>query len=174
MFFIFFRGSLFQEKVEGVVVINTKGKMSHNGIKLVLEGNVNLQLSAKSVGIFESFYNSIKPIQNVFYSIDLCKPGKFDDGETELPFEFPLEPLTGQQLFETYHGVFVNIQYYLRADMPRPLLAKNLQKSVEFIVEIKNSPPPVPHPVSFEITPEHLENVKKVFVKFLLPSNRLT
>jgi hypothetical protein len=131
--------------VEGVVVVNSKGRMSHNGIKLVLEGNVNLQLSAKSVGVFESFYNSIKPIQHIFYSIDLVKAGKFEDGETELPFEFPLEPLTGQQLYETYHGVFVNIQYYIRADMPRPLLAKNLQRSVEFIVEIKAN-----YPISYK------------------------
>ena len=62
--------------MEGVVVINTKGKLSHNGIKLVMEGNVSLQLSAKSVGLFEAFYNSVKPIQLIFSSIDLVKPGK--------------------------------------------------------------------------------------------------
>jgi hypothetical protein len=128
-----------QDTVEGAVVVSSKGKMSHNGIKLVIEGNVQLQLSAKSVGLFEAFYNSVKPIQSLFYSIELVKPGKFEDGDTELPFEFKLEPLLGQSLFETYHGVFVNIQYMIRADMPRPLLAKNLQKSIEFIVEIKVS-----------------------------------
>ena len=40
------------------------------------------------------------------------------------------------QLFETYHGVFVNIQYVLQVDVPRSLLAKNLQKRLEFIVEV--------------------------------------
>jgi len=153
------------EKVEGFVVVNSKGKLSHNGIKLVLEGNVSLQLSAKSVGLFEAFYNSVKPIQLVFYSIDLVKAGKFEDGETEIPFEFKLEPLTGQTLYETYHGVFVNIQYLLKADMARPLLAKNLQKTLEFIVEVQNSPIPKPTPVKFEITPESLENVKKSSLK---------
>lgn len=34
-----------------------------------MEGNVGLQLSAKSVGLFEAFYNSVKPIQLMFYSI---------------------------------------------------------------------------------------------------------
>jgi len=153
------------EKVEGFVVINSKGKLAHNGIKLVMEGNVSLQLSAKSVGLFEAFYNSVKPIQLILYSIDLVKPGKFEDGETEIPFEFKLEPLTGQTLFETYHGVFVNIQYLLKADMARPLLAKNLQKTLEFIIEIQNSPTPKPSPVKFEITPESLENVKKSSLK---------
>jgi hypothetical protein len=126
-----------QEKVTGVVVVSSKGKLQHQGVKLILEGTVQLQLSAKSVGLFEAFYQSVKPIQLLSYSVDLTKPGKFEDGDTELPFEFPLEPLSGQQLFETYHGVFVNIQYLLRVDMPRGMLAKNLQKTVEFIVETK-------------------------------------
>ena len=128
-----------QDVVKGVVVVSAKGRLSHSGIKLVLEGNVALQLSAKSVGLFEAFYNSVKPIQLVFYAIDLGKSGSFETGDTEIPFEFKLEPLTGQTLFETYHGVFVNIQYLLRVDMQRPLLAKALQKSLEFIVEIKVS-----------------------------------
>jgi len=159
--------------VKGVVVVSTKGKLAHNGIKLVMEGNVNLQLSAKSVGLFEAFYNSVKPIQVVFYSIDLVKPGKFEDGDTEIPFEFKLDPITNQTVFETYHGVFVNIQYLLRADMPRPLLAKNLQKSLEFIVEIKNAPAPKPTPIKFTITPDSLENVKKNSLKSI-PKFKIT
>jgi hypothetical protein len=31
-------------------------------------------------------------------------------GTTEIPFEFPLKARPGQTLYETYHGVFVNIQ----------------------------------------------------------------
>ena len=31
-------------------------------------------------------------------------------GETEIPFEIPLKPKPGQTCYETYHGVFVNIQ----------------------------------------------------------------
>lgn len=58
--------------------MSTKGKMSHNGIKLILEGSVSLQLSAKSVGLFEAFYNSVKPIQLVFLPIEVAKPGKFE------------------------------------------------------------------------------------------------
>jgi len=155
-----------KDKVEGVVVVSSKGRMSHNGIKLVLEGNVSLQLSAKSVGLFEAFYNSVKPIQLINFSVELAKPGKFEDGDTEIPFEFKLESLTEQQpLYETYHGVFVNIQYLIKVDMARSLLAKNLQKTLEFIVEIKNSTPPKPTPVKFTITPESLENVKKSSLK---------
>ncbi len=52
-----------QEVVSGAIVIESKGSLSHQGIQLVMEGNTTLQLSAKSVGLFEAFYNSLKPIQ---------------------------------------------------------------------------------------------------------------
>lgn len=40
----------------------------------------------------------------------MAKPGKFLPGKTEIPFEFPLKAKGSRKLFETYHGVFVNIQ----------------------------------------------------------------
>ena len=46
--------------VTGVVVIQSRGELSHNGLTLTVDGSVNLQLSAKSVGMFEAFYNSLK------------------------------------------------------------------------------------------------------------------
>jgi len=55
--------SFVQETVSGEVVIESKGSLSHQGIQLVMEGNTTLQLSAKSVGLFEAFYSSLKPIQ---------------------------------------------------------------------------------------------------------------
>eukprot|EP01116_Phalansterium_solitarium_P005093 TRINITY_DN16407_c0_g1_i1.p1 TRINITY_DN16407_c0_g1~~TRINITY_DN16407_c0_g1_i1.p1 ORF type:complete len:306 (-),score=120.34 TRINITY_DN16407_c0_g1_i1:106-1023(-) len=152
------------ETVAGVVVVSTKGRMAHNGLKIVMEGNVGLQLSAKSVGLFEAFYNSVKPVQMLFFSVELSKGGKFEDGDTEIPFEFKLEPLPGQTLYETYHGVFVNIQYLIRVDMQRPMLAKNLQKTLEFIIEIKNPEKPALTPTPFTITPDSLENVKKTSI----------
>lgn len=48
--------------IAGVIVITSKGELTHNGINLTMEGTVNLQLSARSVGLFEAFYNSLKPI----------------------------------------------------------------------------------------------------------------
>jgi len=43
------------DTVRGVVKITTKGPLSHNGIQLIMQGDVGLQLSTKSVGIFEAF-----------------------------------------------------------------------------------------------------------------------
>jgi hypothetical protein len=52
-----------------------------------MEGIVTLQLSAKSVGMFEAFYNSLKPIQLVNTTVEVAPPGKLPDGTTEIPFE---------------------------------------------------------------------------------------
>ena len=146
--------------VKGVVVVTSKGDLSHNGVTLTIEGTVSLQLSAKSVGVFEAFYNSLKPIQLVSYSIDLVKPGKFPHGTTEVPFELPLRAKAGKKLYETYHGVFVNVMYNLRAEMKRSLLNKDLQKSLEFIVEYVETERGEDKPVDFTVTPQSLENVK--------------
>ncbi|XP_053076532.1 vacuolar protein sorting-associated protein 26C isoform X3 [Acinonyx jubatus] len=122
------------EVLSGVVVISGKDSIQHQGVSLTVEGSVNLQLSAKSVGVFEAFYNSVKPIQIINSTIEMVKPGKFPSGKTEIPFEFPLHVKGNKVLYETYHGVFVNIQYTLRCDMRRSLLAKDVTKTCEFIV----------------------------------------
>jgi hypothetical protein len=122
--------------VSGTIAVTSKGSLSHQGITLSMEGNVQLQLSAKSVGLFEAFYNSIKPVDLLSYNVEVAKPGKLPNGTTELPFEIKLEPFNGQQLFETYHGVFVNVQYVLKCEMKRGMLAKDSQTQLEFIVEV--------------------------------------
>jgi len=154
------------ELVAGQVVVTTKGSMSHNGIALVMEGIVTLQLSAKSVGMFEAFYNSLQPVLLVHLSAEVAPAGKIPDGTTEIPFEFKWEPLAGQQLYETYHGVFVNIQYSLRVECVRGMLAKNLQKNLEFIVEVKTEGTiPQNVEIPFTITPASLKNVKPSSLK---------
>eukprot|EP00455_Lapot_gusevi_P017440 TRINITY_DN1930_c0_g1_i11.p1 TRINITY_DN1930_c0_g1~~TRINITY_DN1930_c0_g1_i11.p1 ORF type:complete len:325 (+),score=112.22 TRINITY_DN1930_c0_g1_i11:86-976(+) len=150
------------ESVAGVVVVHSQSAGSHSGITLVTEGTVTLQLSARSVGLFEAFYSSLKPIQLMSYTIEVSPSGKLPAGSVEFPFEFRLRPFDGKQLFETYHGVYVNIQYMLSVDMARGMMSKSLKKTMEFIVEL---PPPVerpaPRPIPFEISPETLQNIKQ-------------
>ena len=45
--------------------------------------------------------------------------------------------------YETYHGVYVNIQYGIKVMIPRPFLAKNLTKDVEYIVQVNVYNPPI-------------------------------
>lgn len=42
------------------MVISSNADFKHDGICLVVEGCVNLQISSKNVGILEAFYNSVK------------------------------------------------------------------------------------------------------------------
>ncbi|CAG0900444.1 unnamed protein product [Darwinula stevensoni] len=147
--------------VTGLIVIQCKNEVRHGGIFLALDGDVNLQLSARSVGIFEAFYNSVKPISLISYSLEVSKPGKLSAGVTEIPFEFPLKVSANKKLYETYHGVFVNIQYMLRCEVKKGMLAKDTVKTAEFIVEYKeHAEAAVKKPVEFTITPDSLSNVK--------------
>ncbi len=54
-----------QELVAGIVIVNSRQEVQHQGIYLAMEGSVSLQLSAKSVGLFEAFYNSLKVMMTV-------------------------------------------------------------------------------------------------------------
>ncbi|KAL2095423.1 hypothetical protein ACEWY4_010142 [Coilia grayii] len=162
------------EILAGVVVIVSKEAVQHQGISLTMEGVVNLQLSSKSVGVFEAFYNSVKPIQLITSNIEVVKPGKVPSGKTEIPFEFPLHAKGNKVLYETYHGVFVNIQYTLRCDMKRSLLAKDLSKTCEFMIHCQPQKAKVlQSPVDFTITPDTLQNVRErsSLPKFLIRGN---
>jgi len=149
------------DTVSGVVIVRSDSKISHQGIKLQVEGAVNLQLSARSVGLFEAFYSSIKPMELVNYGITICSPGKIPKGETELPFEFDLKPRKNMKCFETYHGVYINAQYIITVEMLRSMLSKNHKKSMEFIVKNKCKAFEKTQ-VNFEITPEKIQNLKNV------------
>jgi len=148
--------------LSGTVVIQSKNEFSHQGIKLTVEGAVNMQLSSKNVGVFEAFYSSLKPVNLLNYTIDIIKPGKLPSGKTEIPFEVQLQSKGNKVLYETYHGVFVSIQYQVKVDMKRPLLAKDLSKQLEFIIECTNKEGvPKSNKVNFCITPDNIQNIKE-------------
>eukprot|EP01012_Entosiphon_sulcatum_P017667 TRINITY_DN2240_c0_g1_i1.p1 TRINITY_DN2240_c0_g1~~TRINITY_DN2240_c0_g1_i1.p1 ORF type:complete len:308 (+),score=39.93 TRINITY_DN2240_c0_g1_i1:20-943(+) len=152
------------ESVKGCVIVTCKGTTAHMGIVLTVEGSVALQLSPKSVGIFEAFYHTIKPLQLISLSITLAEPGKLPDGKTVLPFEFDLRGKKGGPgLFETYHGVFVNVQYLLTVDMQRGMFAKNQRETLPFIVVNPGQSAQNTRevPVPFTLEPKNLRNVKK-------------
>jgi len=103
-----------------------------------------------------------QPIQVLQYTLEVAKPGKLPSGKTEIPFEVPLKPKPGKTLYETYHGVFVNVQYTVKVEMKRSLLNKDLQKQTEFIIEYKTQEDKAKvKPVNFTITPDTLTNVKE-------------
>ena len=70
--------------------------MTHQGITLRIEGAAKLQLSAKSVGLIEAIYNSVKPYTLLEYNIEVASAGRIPDGVTRIPFEFKLEGFQGR------------------------------------------------------------------------------
>lgn len=69
-------------------------------------------------------------------SFPICKgSGKLPSGTTEIPFVFDLQGDRSGVLYETYHGVYISIQYFIKVEMKRGILAKDLEKTCEFIVE---------------------------------------
>ena len=161
------------EDLNGLVIIDCSSDLNHNGLTLTFEGNIKFQINSKTDWQFESFSNTFKNIQILYNSCVLVKAGKFPAGVVEIPFAFPIEPIGGRTLYESYHGVFVNIQYMLRCDMKRPLLSKDLQRVSECVIQYreKDFPAVAPKPLDFCINPGSIE---KKSSRDTLPDFRIT
>eukprot|EP00126_Sphaerothecum_destruens_P002674 Sdes_comp16104_c0_seq1m5321 len=94
----------------------------------------------KSPGMSHSFDTTEKPIpllnsKKKIENIDK----KFPSGETKIPFSFQLlpNPSTSQEarLYDSYHGVHINICYFIVCEVQRSLLSRNIQEQLEFLVE---------------------------------------
>ncbi|TMW63179.1 hypothetical protein Poli38472_002120 [Pythium oligandrum] len=149
------------ELLQGQVLISSPKGFAHQGISMKVEGSARLQLSAKSTGLFESFYNTVTPMDLVYFHIPVAPAGKVPLGISKFPFEFELTGIDGQQLFETYHGVYVSVKYEITCSCVRGLMKSTLQKTLEFIVEVPLQEPLHDAPEEFNITPNSLENVRR-------------
>jgi hypothetical protein len=148
------------EDVTGRVIFESKTESKHEGITLSVEGIVNMQMSSKNVGLLDAFYGSVKPIQLINYTVDVAKSGRIPTGKTEVPFELPLKAKGRKTLFETYHGVFISIQYTVKCEVKRSMLTKDLVKVIEFIVESPNYESIEQQSITFNVSPDSLRNVK--------------
>lgn len=147
-----------KDKVDGVIVVNAFKGWSHSGISMSVEGLIHLNSQGKGIALPTDLTN--KPTQIMRIDKDILPPGKFADGVVEIPFEFLLKPLEGQQLLESYHGVYISIVYTIIVSCDRGVMKKSLRRDLEFLVEMPSGGAPVdPLPVAFNISPESLENV---------------
>ena len=143
--------------------MNSPRGTSHAGIALQCTGTTKLAVSARNLGLVESFYSKIEPITLMRVEVLIEKPGKVPPGKTEFPFEFTLKPLSGKALHETYHGVYANTSYVIVAECVRKgLMSSNLSMSVEIVVEVPTGAGEFDaEPADFNITPSALDNVKQ-------------
>lgn len=98
---------------------------------------------------------------------DVSGPGRLPSGVTEIPFEIPIKSKPNRVLYETYHGVYVNISYGLKCDIRRSFLSKDLQKQQQFLIQYKPKSAVTPQTqlsqtqhksISFEINPALLSS----------------
>ena len=67
--------------VEGSVAIETSHRsMQFQSIEIKVYGATKLQLSARTVGLFEAFYSSIEPMELMNLSIPLAQAGQVQQG----------------------------------------------------------------------------------------------
>jgi hypothetical protein len=97
------------------------------------------------------------------YSLEVSKPGKLTSNRTEIPFQIPLKAKQiVRHLYETYHGVFINIQvlyqlsfynclawisflkldleilkYMIKVEMKRSVFNKDVAKQMEITIITK-------------------------------------
>ncbi|EOY21310.1 Vacuolar protein sorting-associated protein 26 isoform 1 [Theobroma cacao] len=126
------------EPLQGKIVVKSASSISHYGIRMALNGSVNLQVRGGSAGVIESFYGVVKPITILSKSLDIKPSGKIVSGTTEIPFSIILRNSKEDNLerfYETFHGTNISIQYLATVDIMRGYLHKPLSAIVEFIVE---------------------------------------
>lgn len=167
-----------------------------DAIVVVLDGNVTLQFGNRNAGPFEAFTSSAKTLPLIYSSLQIAPAGHFAAGLTEFPFEFALVAQRDPQLrlYETYHGVFVAVNYALRCEVRRAFLAKSHTKSCTFVVQNRAQVPTAPassdpkaataaaaavtrppgngvEPVNFTVSPESVARTAKeriVIPRFLI------
>uniref|UniRef100_A0A9I9CDT4 Down syndrome critical region protein 3 homolog n=1 Tax=Cucumis melo TaxID=3656 RepID=A0A9I9CDT4_CUCME len=125
------------EHLQGQIIVNSRSSISHSGIRIALNGSVNLQVRGGSAGVIESVYGVIKPILIVNRSILVRPSGKLASGTNEIPFSVILRQPSENlgKFYETFHGTDINIQYLVTVDISRGYLHKSLSATMEFIVE---------------------------------------
>ena len=129
------------------------------GVTLSGEGLIHLSSSSRGLGVTNEISSAGRPLTIWKHDIEIASPGKFAEGVTEIPFEFIIASKGGQQLVESYHGVYVSVIYALHVSCERGMMKKALHKDFEFIVEVPTVATLDHSPATFDITPESLENV---------------
>ena len=84
------------EIITGNILMHAHNPFPYTTLSMKIEGSVKLQLSAKSVGLFEAYYNSIAPVELVHYQIPIKENERATVGTNTFPFSFKLQGIDGR------------------------------------------------------------------------------
>jgi hypothetical protein len=117
------------ERVTGVVALFCESATSHRGIELNASGFLRVEGSERAHPAFREAPSDVALQQLLSVNLKLAEPGKLPAGETVIPFSFPLSSGSKRNpLVETYHGVYVKVEYTVHA-------------TVSFLFSVKNTEP---------------------------------
>jgi len=161
------------DTVTGNVVVNCFKGWSHQGVKLVAEGEAILSVATRVAGMIDAVVTAGKPIILMKHEQEVAPPGKFNDGVIEIPFSFQIAAHEKRTLYESYHGAFVTIVYTIAAECDRGVMKKSLRKESEFIIEMPQKKPKGKEGAEFTITPEGIENISES-LRSTIPSFKIS
>jgi len=131
------------EKVTGKLIVNSNGiSLRHDGLVAELEGLVTLQFEDVKGATWAGGVTRTVPI--IEEKRTLCTSGRLPAGATQLPFSFDLRPTVNPannpeftaELFETYHGVKIDVEYNVKSEIKRSLLSGgSIAQTAEVYVE---------------------------------------
>ncbi|QDZ18598.1 vacuolar protein sorting-associated protein [Chloropicon primus] len=116
------------ETIQGQVTVLNQANTAHAGLKVTVKGVLHLMPGKKELGKVEQTFTLLRK------SKQLLEAGKIV-GNTEIDFSLQLIPESGSELYETYHGQNVAVEYMVVAELQRTGLKKPLWTTVDFILE---------------------------------------
>ncbi|OMJ93714.1 hypothetical protein SteCoe_3280 [Stentor coeruleus] len=104
------------EEIKGSLIVeNAPNGVHYNSLSLVLEGYIKGQVSMKSVGALDEILPQVPPIIICRQTQIAAERGIFSSSKTGFPFSIRVVAQEGQSLLETYTGVYISIQYEIKA-----------------------------------------------------------
>lgn len=104
------------EEIKGYLQVeNAPNGVNYNSLQIVLEGYIKGQVSMKSVGALDEILPQVPPMIICRQGQVLAKQGVFTPAKIIHPFSIAIVPEAGQSLLETYTGVYISIQYEVKA-----------------------------------------------------------
>ena len=104
------------EEIKGFLQIeNGPNNVNFNSLQIILEGFIKGQVSMKSVGALDEILPQVPPMILCRQSQTVAERGVFTSSKQVFAFSLRVVPQEGQSLLETYTGVYISIQYEIKA-----------------------------------------------------------
>ncbi|KAG9392866.1 Down Syndrome Critical Region 3 (DSCR3) [Carpediemonas membranifera] len=143
--------------VTGCVTINiSSGSLMHKGLHLIATGRIAIRNMDSPDEDLVEVSPSYKTVDILSYEGVLITEGELKPGKNTIKFEIPTKALEGNELYETYRGVWVSVSYFVEARL-HLLGSEPFVQKTSFIIEVPTKRTDLePKPLSFEVKRDSL------------------